>query len=216
MGAFQTDVRYALRSLARAPAFVLVAVLTLGAGTGGVTAMYTILYGTLLRPLSYADADRLVVLQTSRRDEVFPAASKPDLDDVRAASRELVDVGTWRPWPVTLTPPDGEPTRALGASVDSRFFALVGMTPALGRGFTAEGDLPGHEPVVILSHAFWRSVHGGDPEVVGRRIDLDGSRYTVVGVAPEGFVDPIAARHAFATPPLWRASPEEFETTNRT
>jgi len=216
LNALQTDVRYALRSLARAPAFVLVAVLTIAAGTGAITAVFSVLYGALLRPLPYDRAEELVVMQTSRRDEVYPALSKPDLEDVRRESHELVDVATWRPWPLTVTPPGGEPTRSLGASVDSRYFSLLGMAPALGRRFTRGDDQPGHEPVVMLSHSFWLSYFGGDPGAVGRTIDLDGSPYTVVGVAPSDFSDPLAARHALAAPPLWRASPQEFENTNRT
>ena len=128
-----------------------------------------------------------------RRDEVYPALSKPDLDEVRSTMRELSDLAVWRSWPVTLTPPDGEPTRVQAASIDSRFFALLGVTPVVGRSFTPDDDVPGHEPVVILSHAYWRRAYGSDPSVIGTSVELDGNRFTIVGVTPVGFRDPLAA-----------------------
>lgn len=214
-GALRSDLRYALRSLRRAPGFVAVAVVTLSLGIGGVTAMYTLVYGALLRPLTYDRAGELLVLKTRRGEEVFPALSMPDMMDLRSASRELADIAVWKSWRVTIESPAGEARRVTAASIDSRYFAMLGASMAVGRPFGPADDVAGHEPVVILSHAYWQSAHGGDPAVVGTTIDLDGNLYRVVGVASAGLRDPLAASFAFINPPLWRASPPEFENTNR-
>lgn len=209
------DVRYAVRTLLRTPGFVMVSVITLAVGIAGVTSMYNLLYGAMIRPLAYDRADELVVLHTNRQDEAFPALSIPDLADVRTASRELVEIATWRPWQVTVPLADGTPTRTIGASVDSRYFSMLGVVPAVGRAFTPADDRVGHEPVVVVSHAYWQTALGADPAIAGKSAELDGVRYTIVGVAPAGFTDPLAASFALATPPFWRASPDEFANTNR-
>jgi len=215
MGTIATDIRYAFRGLIRAPVFALVVGAMIAIPTTGVTVMSGVLTGAFVRPLGYQRADRLVVLETRGPRDVVPTVSVPDVRDVRASSKLLADISLWQTWAVTVRSSDGEPTRALAASVDSRFFALLGMTPAVGRAFGPADDAPGHEPVVLLSYGFWQSAYGATADAIGRPIVIDGVQYTIVGVAADGFADPLTASMSIASPPFWRASPADFETTNR-
>src|SRR6476661_11131114 len=187
------DVRYTVRSLRRSPRFVATAVLTLGLGIGTTTVIYSLVDHVVLRPLPYADPARLVVMRevvqwTRGRDQVVPASGRHFLvwkqdcttcEDLAAIKRSTVTLVT-----------NGDPQRLGGARVSPNLFSLLGVHTALGRGFVAGEDQPGHENVVVLSDAFWRRQFGADRSVIGRTILLNANPVEVIGVLPPGFTLP--------------------------
>jgi predicted permease len=188
------DVRYGLRSLRRDPGFTSVAVLTLGLGIGATTAMFTVVHGTLVSPLPYAEPERLV-------DVAAAPAERPN--SVGLLDRHFVelreDPGPFSSMaahsffpPVTLTGA-GDPVRLEAAYVTAEIHSVLGVRPALGPGFSAGDDDAGAPPVVLLGDALWRERFDADPEVIGRSVVLDGSSVNVAGVMPPGFAFPRSA-----------------------
>jgi putative ABC transport system permease protein len=175
------DIRYGFRMLAKSPGFTAVAVITLALGVGANTAVFSAVYGVLLRPLPYPDSARLVVMKSNQ--------SRMDLDDVRQRSR-LLEAGS----AVTVQPMDftggQEPVRLDAALVDADFFSILGARPALGRAITAQEDQIGGPRVVVVSHAFWQQHLGADQQILGKTIPLSGQPYTVIGVMPADFLMP--------------------------
>ncbi|HJR41424.1 MAG TPA: ABC transporter permease [Gemmatimonadaceae bacterium] len=204
------DIRYALRTLRRSPGFTAVAVLTLALGIGATTAIFTAVNGVLLRPLPYQEPDRLVRLLGMREDrDTRGTVSYPDIMDWRAQNTVFEEVAAYDEWTVTLG--GGEaPERVDGASVSSPFFRVLGVRPWRGRFFLPNEDVPGHEPVVVLSHGLWQRRYGADLGIIGRPIDVNSVKYTVVGITPPGFEDPALSGGANDAPVLWRVSPSYF------
>ncbi len=198
MSAFTQDLRYALRQLRRNPGFAAVVILTLTLGIGANTAVFSVLHGVLLRPLPYAEPDELVAIWTrylpSTGQDIpqFPV-SAPEIVDYRDASRALEDVIPHRWSDRTLTGEGQDPVRVRVGFVGAGLLSLLGAGPALGRTFVEEEEAPGASRTVLLSHVLWRERFGGDPEVVGRTVELDGEAARVVGVMPEDFVFPDAS-----------------------
>ncbi len=180
------DLVLAYRSLGRSPGYTLTTILTLALGLGAGAVIFSLTYGVLLAPLPYPDEGHLVVLAEKGpgpdggEDWVSPLT----LRDWREASETFQGLASYRLALQTWT--DGEAPRLLrGWSVSSEFFPVMGLDMTLGRTFTAEEDAPGGEPVVILSHGFWARAFGRDPEILNKRVTLDGRSHRVVGVAPE-------------------------------
>ncbi|WP_083682656.1 ABC transporter permease [Archangium sp. Cb G35] len=193
--ALAQDVRYAVRMLRHAPGFALVAVLTLALGIGATTAIFSVVRGVLLRPLPFAEPERLVRMwqanpsQGVARGDVSPL----DFADWKARQRSFEDMGTW--WYVegmsgSNLSGDGEPQRLPAAYVNDGFFSTLGVAPVLGRALLAGEHQPGHNAVVVLSHGLWQRRFGGDRAILGRTLTLDGLPITVVGVMPPGFSFP--------------------------
>ena len=182
------DLRFALRSLRKTPGFTLSAVLALALGIGATTAVFSVVNGVLLRPLGYADPDRLVlVYATHPRQGPFYPPSIPDFQDWRAQSRDAFeDMAIMRGDGLLLRGTDGA-QNVLVAHVSEGFFRVLGARPLLGRAFTADEERPGGPRVVVLKHATWQTRFGSDPGVVGRTLDFAEGAYTVVGVMPRGF-----------------------------
>ncbi|HYC32823.1 MAG TPA: ABC transporter permease, partial [Gemmatimonadales bacterium] len=188
MDALWLDLRYALRSLARSPAFAAVAALTLALGIGANTAIFSVVYSVLLRPLAYRDPQQLVSIRatfagTGTRD--IPA-SQPEYQDYRQEVTALSDLAAVYPININLTGL-GEPQRIQAAVVSDNYFKLLGVAPELGRDFTADDDGGRIGYVVIISHDLWRRRFGGDPGVIGKTIRLDDDPMTIVGIMPSGF-----------------------------
>ena len=182
------DLRYAARRLRTSPGFTAVSVLTLALGIGASTAIFSVIYGVLLKPLPYAHSEQLVALLHTapgiKIEKLQLAASL--YFTYSEENRVFQDVGMWTSgsWTVTgLAEPEKVPVLA----VSHRFLAVLGVQPALGRGFTASDEEPKSERTVILADGYWRSRFGGDRSVLGRRIVLDGNAYAVVGVLPPSF-----------------------------
>ena len=218
MSLFRQDLVYAFRAMRRRPLFTITAVLTLSLGIGATTAMFTVVNGVILRPLPYDEPDQLVHIRGTRRGEVFSTISYPDFADLRSASESFASLSAWQPWEVTLEGDDGVPTRVRAASISNTFFDLLGTRPALGRFFNnVEGEL-GHAPVVVLRYSLWQRMYGGREDAVGSTLELEGEFYTIVGVVPAGFVDPVIAASPYSQPDLWRVRPPVFDVNqaNRT
>lgn len=203
------DLKYALRSWARTPLFTLLAVAMIGLGMGGALAVFSVIDGVLLKPLAYPGADRLVHIEGSGSGR--HGVTYPDIEDIRERARTLESVVAWQGWSVVMRDPDGVPIRRSAASVSAAFFELLGVRPVLGRLFTPEDEPLNHAPVVVLSHEFWQTEFNGARDVVGRSLEVDSTAYTIVGVAPSGFEDPLAAAIPTSEPVLWRARPEMFD-----
>jgi predicted permease len=180
------DVGFGLRAVRRAPGFAAAVVLTLALGIGANTAMFTLLRGTLLRPLPNREGERLVYLRQSapgagQENVLF---SVPEVADYRAATRTLSAIAEYSSAvPFTLVGGDGEPQRARVAVVSGNYFDVMGLEPALGRLVRAGDDGAAAAPVAVLSHDFWRERFGGDPAVVGQTVRLNDMVTTIVGVA---------------------------------
>jgi predicted permease len=172
------DIGYGVRSLIKAPGFSIVALLTLALGIGATTVMFSVVNAVLIRPLPFTDPDRLV---TTR-------GSLADLRDLKAASRSFQDLAFWASNNFNLGL-DGDAQQVLGGQVTTNLFPLLGVQPLLGRAFSPEDD---RQNVVVLSYALWQSRFGGDPAVLGRSVQLSGTSYTVIGVAPGWFRFPTA------------------------
>jgi putative ABC transport system permease protein len=184
------DIRYAFRTLRRAPGFALVAVLVLAIGIGATTAMFSLVDTMLLRGLPYPQADRLVVLigNVQRAGGVERRGnSYPDHLDWRARATRFDDLAAYTPLNMTLQGPD-EPERIPSEAVSPPYFTLLGVSPTHGRGFRPEEDaVPNRDAVVILSDGLWRRRFGADPSIVNRTILLGTRSFTVVGIMPAGF-----------------------------
>lgn len=181
-----SDVRLAARRLRRTPGFTAVAVLTLGLGIGAATAIFSAVRPVLFEPLGYPDAHRLVAL-SDRSDEGAPV---PVTFGTYVELKERVgvfsDLTVYKPWQPTLTGVT-EPERLNGQAVSAEYFAVLGVSPALGPGFDAADDRPGGPRRVVMSHGLWQRRFGSDPGVVGGTVRLDGEAYAVVGVMPPDF-----------------------------
>jgi predicted permease len=167
------DIKYAVRAFFRSPGFSLVAVITLALGIGATTAMFSVVHAVLLKPLPYAAAERLVVVRMSL----------PDFRDIEERAQSFDDMAVWASNLYNLrTDSGGE--QVLGGVVSRDLFPLLGVEPVLGRNFTAEDE---RADTVILGYGLWQSRYGGDPGVLGRAINLGGTSFTVIGVAPSWF-----------------------------
>ncbi len=187
------DLRYSVRTLRQAPGFAAVAVLTLALGIGSNTAIFSVVEAALLRPLPYAQPDRLITLGEVRSRNVPDPlatvtwnASYPDLLDWRAQSKTFESLAGFNSDGFTLRGA-GEPESVFAVEVTPNFFSTLGVRPQFGRDFHAGEDEKSGPHVAILMHSFWKSRFRGDPSVVGRSIQLDANSVTIVGVLPPEF-----------------------------
>ena len=198
----QQDLRFGMRQMMKAPGFAVATILTIALGIGATTSIFSLVNAVLLRPLPFADPDRLVVagpLNDRRPDaaDSVNASSYPDFFDWRSQNHSFSDLAECRDNTFTLTGA-GEPKHLDGQVVSADFFKVLGVEPALGRGIVMDDEKAGTH-VVVLSHELWRSVFSSDPAIVGRGITIDDKSYTVVGVMPAGFEFPIQT----PAPQLW-------------
>ena len=193
------DLRYALRMLGRTPGFAAVAMLTLALGIGANTAVFSVVHAVLLRPLPFANSDRIVRIVehlappdgSSGLTRQVGALTFGDVAAFRSQVKTLSHVGMHIPTIRTLTD-RAQPVRLIGARVSPDLLTMIGATPVAGRLFHPSEDTPGADAVVILSHASWMTYFGGRPTVIGEQVALDGRRHTIVGVLAPGaaFPDP--------------------------
>jgi putative ABC transport system permease protein len=190
LAGFAQDLRYALRTLRRYPGFAIAVAVTLALGIGINTATFSIVNAALIRPLGFADPDRLVALQEQIVGFEFDDApfSPPDFLDVQRDQQSFVAVAAFLNASLELSD-GGEPVRIDAAKVSATLFPLLGTQPLLGRTFTTDEDRPGSD-VAVLSWPLWQTRFGGDPAIVGRTITLDRRPYAVVGVMPGTFEFP--------------------------
>ena len=180
------DLRFALRGLARRPGFTAVAVFTLALGIGATSAIFSVANGVLLRPLPYERPDEVVLARTRWDGNPRGQFSLPEFLELRERSRSLGRVAAYSNGTLTLTG-DGPPERLRAGFLTADALPVLGVGPAVGRGFAAEEDLPGQPAVVLLSDGLWRRRFGADPGVVGRTVTMDDVPTTILGVMPPGF-----------------------------
>jgi len=182
------DLKYGWRILQRNPGFATVAVLTLAIGIGANAAIFSVVHTVLLRPLPYADANRLVIIwdTDANRKLARGIVSPAEFLDWRDMNHVFDSLAGMRPSYVTLTG-EGVPEQTLGVHTAGNLFRLLGLRPILGRDFLPEEEKPGHEQVAMLSYAIWQRRYGGDIGVIGRSIVIDYKPYTVIGVLPRDF-----------------------------
>jgi predicted permease len=180
------DVRYGMRQLRRNRAFTAVAVLTLALGIGANTSIFSIVNGVLIEPLPYPHAQRLVALAEKLPQFSEFAISYPDFLDWVKMNHSFRALAAYRHEDMNLTG-SGEAERLKATQVSASFFPLLGVEPAIGRGFSPEEDRRGAAPVVVLSGGFWKRKFGGSPGILGKVVTLDGKGYTVIGVIPKNF-----------------------------
>jgi predicted permease len=182
------DLRFALRTLARSPGFALAAVLSLALGIGANSAIFSVASALLLRPLPYANAERLVILWNTSpglgiAEDWFSTAQYFDIRQAESGFAQLaIAIGGNE----NLTG-QGDPARVGAIRVSSNLLPMLGATAIHGRLFLPEDDVPGREPTAVLGHGTWTRRFGADPSIVGRSITLNGQPYTVVGVLAPSF-----------------------------
>lgn len=187
------DFRYSLRSLFARPGFLIAAVLTLALGLGANTAIFSVLNGSLLKPLPYADGERLVIVHNTYPPMGidYAGTSIPDYLDRREQAPALADLAIYHGQSMNLAA-DGTPQRLIATRASASLFSTLGVGAALGRVFDDSTEVPGNDRVAVLSHGLWHSQFAGDPAVIGRDIRLNGENYRVLGVMPAGFSFPNA------------------------
>ncbi len=193
------DLKYAFRMLVQSPAFTAVAVITLALGIGANTAIFSVVQGTLLRPLPFPNADRLVRIYEAGDDQGARGSTLNLSDQTVRQWREhgselFEDIGAATGANVTVGAIDGGPAQHVPAArISSNFLSVLGLLPARGRTFTPEEDRPGGAPVVIISDDFWKQNLGGRSDALGSTLMLDGVAHTIVGVMQKAFRHPYRA-----------------------
>lgn len=191
MGDLAQDLTYGLRALRRSPGFSIVAILTIALGIGATTAIFSVISGVVLRPLPYAEPDRIVMvwMDNTRQGIEKDIHSYPNFNDYRTQNTVLSDMAGFGNASLTLTGGD-EPQRIRGAAAEASLFRVLRATPAVGRVFTSEEEESGNDGVIVLSHGLWQRAFGGDRGVVGTTTQVNGRPRTVIGVMPPDFSFP--------------------------
>jgi len=181
------DVRYGIRSLLKSHRFALAAVLTLALGIGINTAMYSVVHAVLLAPWPVKDAARVAVVFQRQQNGALNNFSTADFLDWKQQGGLLAQAGAHVAWQFNLGSAGEPPERIVGGQVSADLFPVLGVRPLLGRWFSQAEDTAGAGNTVILSYTLWKNRYGGDFQIVGKPIALNGAPYTVVGVMPAGF-----------------------------
>jgi putative ABC transport system permease protein len=185
------DLRFGLRMLRKNYIFTAVAVLTLAVGIGANTAIFSLVNAVLLRQLPYRNAERLVWIWATRTDRDKAFYSIPNFIDTRDRSQSFENLAAFANWGANLTG-NGDPERLQGVRLSAHAFQMLGVEAATGRTLTAADDDPGNPRVVMLSNGLWQRRFGGNPNVIGQKLTLNGDTYTVVGALPPHFTIPNA------------------------
>lgn len=198
------DVLYALRTMRANPVFAATAVLTLGLGIGGNTAMFSVIHAVLLKPLAYRDPGRLVHLSLDNPPMNIQGGpfSLVRFEELKPAARSFAGLGAYGPIEnMTLSGGGAEPEALTGARVSANFLDVLGKAPILGRSFLPEEDTPGGPAVAMISEALWKRRFGGDPSLGGKAATLNATSYTIIGVLPAGFEFPYSGVDVWVTKP---------------
>ncbi len=196
------DVRYGIRMLRKNPGFTLIAIVALALGIGANASIFSVINAVLLRPLPFAESERLVMVwekrprQNRNSNPVAPA----DFLDWQKQNQSFAAMAAYSGRAFNLTGAGAEPEQLSGQLVTSAFFQVLGAKAALGRALLPEVDLPGGNRVAVLSHGLWQRRFGGEPAVVGRNVTLDDESFTVVGVMPPEFQYPARETELWAIP----------------
>jgi putative ABC transport system permease protein len=196
------DVRYGFRMLRRTPGFTAAASITLALGIGANTAIFSVVDAVLLRPLPYAEPERLVTAGDRDAEGYSSNVGFATVLDWRERSRSFESLAMMRSWQPTLVT-NGEAERLPAVRVSWNYFAMMRVRPALGRDFTADDDRPDHWRVLLLSDGLWRRRFGADPSIVNRTVVMNDREYRVIGVMPASFEPLDAERFYTASAEVW-------------
>jgi predicted permease len=217
---FLNDAAFGVRALRKSPGYAATAVITLVLGIGATTTIFSVVNTVLIRPLPYADPEHLVQIQENHVDSGgFPGTfyaenfSYANWLDLKATPQKSFErVGAYRPWTFNVSRGaangGAEPVQAYGAMITADLFDVLGAMPELGRGFTLDEQHAGASKVAILSYGLWQSQFGGDPNVLGKTLNVSDEPHVIVGVMPAGFDFPDAAR-------IWTPLVTDELATNR-
>lgn len=186
------DVRFGARKLRKNPGITAVAILTLALGIGATTAIFSVVYGVLLRPLPYPKPDQIVQIWEVDTQGNLMNFTEPNFSDMRSSSKSLEGLAECNSQPFTITG-GSEPTRTLAAGVSKDFFKVMGVAPLFGRGFNAEDQREGAAPVVLVSYSYWQQYLGGPQDLSKLKLAADHKLFSVVGVMPQEFRFPDSA-----------------------
>jgi putative ABC transport system permease protein len=189
MNSLWLDFRHALRQLRQRPGFAAVTIFTLALGIGATTAIFSVVYGVLLRPLPYPQPDRIVQLSELDATGGSMHVAEPNFLDLRSGSKSFAGLAQVNSDVATVTGA-AEPTRANASAVSQDFFKVLGVMPVVGRAFSSEDQRASAAPVMLVSHAFWQQYLGSSPDLSQFKLVADGRIYSVVGVMPEHFSFP--------------------------
>ena len=196
------DIRHSVRSLRRAPSLTAISVVTVALGVGAGTALFSVVKAVLLNPLPYTDPSRLAWIAARNESGNETQVSLPDFDDWRKQNRSFTRTAAYGEGPVVAGGGD-VPEHSYGAMVTEDFFEVMGASPVMGRGFSAEEHQSGRAlETVVIGYGLWQRAYGGDRGILGRQITVDGSRSTVIGVMPPGFAFPPGSELWVAARPL--------------
>ncbi|MGC1485606.1 MAG: ABC transporter permease [Candidatus Acidiferrum sp.] len=186
------DIRYGFRMLRKSPSFTFFAVAVLALGIAANSAIFSIADAVLIRPLPYADANRLVLVWEDASAFGFPknTPAPGNFSDWRSRNQVFEDVAAIPYGGYFNLTGNGTPEQLDGKKITANLFSVLGVSPALGRGFRPEDDVPGASPVTILSHGLWLRRFGGDPQIIGKEIWLNYQKCAVIGVMGKGFQFP--------------------------
>src|SRR5881392_2139472 len=198
------DLRYAVRTLRKSPGFSTAVILTLALAIGSNTAIFSVVHGVLLRPLPFAEQDRLFTLGQQSRQGSFRPASYPTFLDWQAQSSALVDLAYVRGGGQRLAGPEGVQS-VIVSVVSPGFFATLGERPLMGRLFTPDEERAG-TLVAVLSYALWQGRFGGDPHILGMTLSLTAGVFTVIGILPHDMAYPPWADAQLYVPPATDAA----------
>src|SRR6202167_2465243 len=180
------DLKYAARVLLKSPGFVAIAVLTLALGIGANTALFSVVNGVLLRPLPFSRPSELVVLSETSLNFESSSISYPNFLDWQRSNSSFTSLAAYRSDDFSITG-SGEAERVRVGMVSASFCQILGVNPARGRLFTADDDRLGTAPVAMITAGLWQRKFGSAPDIIGKRITMNGSGYTVIGVVPASF-----------------------------
>jgi predicted permease len=189
---FLNDLMFGVRTLRRSPSFTIAAIVALGLGTGSTAGVFSLLRGVVLRPLPYAQPNRLVTLwevnhaKSLEHEPISPV----NFVDYRGLTNVFTDVAAWWRPQINLTDEGGEPVRVNAIETTENLFAVLGVRPYLGETFPIHEKLYGQDQQAIISHRLWESRFNGDRAIIGKPVHLNGYNYTIVAVMPEGFSFP--------------------------
>ena len=202
------DLRHALRILRRSPGFTSVSVLTLALAIGATTAIFSVVYGVLLRPLPYNNPERIMAVFEITPQGVRNRLADPNFDDFRDQSRSLQAIAKYSAYAVSVSG-GSQPTRTTVASVTPQFLKVLGVQPMIGRDFTASDNSKGAAPVALVSYGYWKQYLASSLDLSQLHLKIDNASYSIIGVLPDGFQFPKEAA-------LWVPADRDGENPSRT
>ena len=182
------DLKHGLRMLRRSPGFASLAILTIALGIGANSAIFSVINGVVRKPLAYPESDKLMFVTTAFRNMKFDRfwVSPPEYFEYKQRTKAFSHLAAYTTGAMNVSEGD-QPERVNAAFITASMFQVLGVQPHLGQVFREEHDVPNADPVVVMSHDLWQRSFGGDPAIVGRRLQIQGSPRTVLGVMPPGF-----------------------------